>query len=295
MDKELENLIKEIPDTIISAIKALQNPRRFSIAILLEKGKQSLTYLGNATQSENGALVPQLLQLEDAGILYNQWHDQKRASLSITPDADGDKKTHPSGTYSMYELTPFGKQLIEVIATSGSTARLPMLKALANPLRFGLVRYMIARGSLSFSRVAAITDLEKSAVASHLGKLEAGGLLTKSFSRNKVSGEYSVYSTTRIAAEVIPRLLLLEQYRVLSTSTMNLMKQEQALAALRAAMEGIGATSDLDFCRQVLDLERTHVAALLAAGSPEEKRTHAKQLAITCDALKKFAESFLTQ
>jgi len=286
---DLENVMKSIPETIISAIQALQNPRRFSTAVLLlESGKQSLSYLGRATQLENGALMPQLNALEEAGIVQNDWHDQKKAG-------DPENKTHPGGIHSFYEVTAFGKQLIEVIATSVSSTRLPLLKALANPLRFGLAKFIVERGPLSFSRVVAITGLEKSAVASHLRKLEAGGLLAKSFSRDKNSGEYSVYSATRVAADVIPRLLLLERYREVSTRSMNIIMQEKLLADLRAQMDAIGASSDLDFCRRILDLERSHVAALLAAGSPEDKRTHARQLASTCDALKKFAESFLAQ
>lgn len=287
MDIALENLVKSTPEPVISAIRALQNPRRFSIAVLLlDSGKQSLAYLGRATQSENGALIPQLKALEEAGILHNDWHDQKRAG-------DPDNKNHPAGIYSVYQITAFGKQLIEVIAASLASTRLPLLKALGNQLRFALVRYMLANGALSFSRVAAITGLEKSAVAAHLGKLEVGGLVEKSFNRDKESGEYSMYAATRAASDIVPRLLLLEQYRVVSTGTRNIMVQEKVLENLRATIMGTGAASDADFCHQVLDLARSLVDALLAAGSTEEKKEHAKKLASACDALKKYTESIL--
>lgn len=253
--------------------------------ILLEKGRQSLTYLGYATQSENGALIPQLTALEKAGILHNDWHDQKNAA--------GEDFSRPVGEYSFFDVTPFGKQLIDVIATSLSSARLGLLKALGNPLRFALVRYMIEKGPVSFSGVATITGLQKSAVASHLRKLEAGGLVEKSFSRDKHSGDYSIYAATRAASDIIPRLLLLEQYRDLSTRAMNLMVQDKVLKSLRETIMGAAPSTDAEFFDQILGMERSIVDALLAAENPEEKRTHAKQLANTCDALKKYAETFL--
>lgn len=287
MDNALETLVKSTPEPVISAIRALQNPSRFSIAILLlDSGKQSLAYLGRATQSENGALIPQLKALEKAGILQNDWHAQIQGGGEIPRPPGGQE-------YSFYEVTAFGRQLIEVIAASLASTRLPLLKALGNPLRFALVRHVLASGAVSFSGVAAITGLEKSAVAAHLGKLEVGGLVEKSFSRDKESGEYSMYAATRAAADIVPRLLLLEQYRVVSTGTKNIVMQAKALESLRATIMGTGAASDADFCHQVLDLERSLVDELLAAGSTDEKKEHAKKLASACDALKKYAESIL--
>jgi hypothetical protein len=74
---------------------------------------------------------------------------------------------------------------------------------------------------------------------------------------------------------------------------MNTKTQERAMESLRSSMEGYGTTTDADFCRRVLDMARTQVDAMLAAGTVDGKKSHAKQLASTCDALKKFAESFL--
>jgi DNA-binding transcriptional ArsR family regulator len=287
VEKDLKKHHDSIPDAIISAIQALQNPRRFSIAVLLlENGKQSVSYIGRATRSENGALLPQLANLEDNKILQNGWHDQRRGNPNEPRPPGGQE-------YSFFEVTPFGKELIETIATSFATKRLPLIKALSNRLRFALVSYMITNGSLSFSKIVKLTGLEKSAVAMHLNKLDAGGLVERIFTRDKDSGEYSMYVLTRLATDIIPRLLLLESFRTITTSTMNTKTQERAMESLRSSMEGYGTTTDADFCRRVLDMARTQVDAMLAAGTVDGKKSHAKQLASTCDALKKFAESFL--
>ncbi|NMC06396.1 MAG: helix-turn-helix transcriptional regulator, partial [Candidatus Lokiarchaeota archaeon] len=263
MENGLETLVKTIPKPVLSAIQALQNPRRFSIAILLlESGKQSLSFLGRATQSENVALIPQLNILVESGIV------EKELLTRVGKEQ-----------YSYYLVTAFGKQLIEVIASSVASTRLPMLKALANPLRFALARHVLASGPISFSGVVAITGLEKSAVAAHLGKLEAGGLLEKEFSRDKESGEYSMYKATRAAKDVIPRLMLLDQYWKITREVKNIAKQEQVLATLREAIMGAGAATDADFCHEVLDLQRSLVDAMLAAADAGEKKAHAKKLA----------------
>ncbi|MHA1490933.1 MAG: winged helix-turn-helix domain-containing protein, partial [Promethearchaeota archaeon] len=52
-----------------------------------------------------------------------------------------------------------------------------ILKGLSNKFRFALTLLFLDKGNLSFSEIVSITNRSKSLIASHLKKLELGGIL----------------------------------------------------------------------------------------------------------------------
>ncbi len=212
MTVAFELYLNKFPEDFELFLKGLGNNFRLSLALLLlENGNLSLKKITDYTKKSNSSVLNHLKKLELGGIVQNFL-----------------KKSEETNEYSFYELTKFGKRIIYTLLAKYNkfllnypqqsiTLSIPNLKksqndleftfkSLANKFRFCLALYLIEEGPFSFSEVVKLTNRKKSLIASHLKKLELGGIIQNYFRKNEKKGEYSFYESTNYGTRIITYL-----------------------------------------------------------------------------------------
>jgi len=205
--------IKQIPEDFEFVLKGLGNKFRLSLTLLLSERKfLSLTELVKITNLENSVLLNHIKKLQLAGIIQNFL-----------------KKEKSSREFSFYEITDFGNKvlsdlieiynnflkivnrnhhLIEISYTQDIPKDLELaLKSISNSFRFAITLYLIENGPISFSELTEITKKENSLIASHIKRLELGGIVQNFLEKKNSSSQYSFYKITSFGKSIISGLL----------------------------------------------------------------------------------------
>jgi len=82
-----------------------------------------------------------------------------------------------------------------------------LLEALGSEIRFMISVILIEEGDLSFSKIAALINKEKSNVLNHLKKLELGGIIQNYLKKSEISREFSFYQITKYGSKIIADLI----------------------------------------------------------------------------------------
>jgi len=82
-----------------------------------------------------------------------------------------------------------------------------LLEALGSEIRFMISVILIEEGDLSFSKITALINKEKSNVLNHLKKLELGGIIQNYIKKSEISREFSFYQITKYGNKIIKELI----------------------------------------------------------------------------------------
>ena len=93
------------------------------------------------------------------------------------------------------------------------------LKSISNSFRFAITLYLIENGPISFCELTEITKKENSLIASHIKKLELGGIVQNFLEKKNSSSQYSFYKITSFGKSIISGLLnsYNDYYNVINT------------------------------------------------------------------------------
>ncbi|MBD3214539.1 MAG: hypothetical protein GF311_18145 [Candidatus Lokiarchaeota archaeon] len=207
MEKRFEKILKSIPDDFEELLKALGNKFRFKLGLLIFfNNPLSFAEIVKQFNKDSSYIYNHIKKLELAGIIQNFI-----------------RKSNESRKYSFYEITEYGKTILSQFIVDfnkyykininsnnwnlfykNTKSELDFfLKGIKNNFRFALFQFLKEKNKLSFTEILRSTNKSKGALASHLKKLEMGGIIQNYFKKTPNTEEYSYYEATNFGEKMI--------------------------------------------------------------------------------------------